>query len=93
MPIAARVTDLHMCPKFEGPAPHGGGTIKPEGDPTVEIGFKPAARQSDGTAHGGVIMGGFPTVHIGDSPQGASFMGSGAPLVKPCELPGAPLMV
>src|SRR3954471_560250 len=98
---------MHVCPKVEpGPVPHVGGPILPAGEPTVLIGFmpaarkgdavvcldldtikegastvlignKPAARKGDGTAHGGVIILGFPTVRIGNSPQGASFMGSG----------------
>jgi len=35
------------------------------GSTTVLIGGRPAARQGDLTAHGGVIVGGFPTVIIG----------------------------
>ncbi|HEY4155313.1 MAG TPA: PAAR domain-containing protein [Puia sp.] len=35
------------------------------GSSTVIIGGRPAARQGDLTAHGGVIVGGFPTVIIG----------------------------
>ena len=35
------------------------------GSMTVLIGGRPAARQGDLTAHGGVIVGGFPTVQIG----------------------------
>jgi uncharacterized Zn-binding protein involved in type VI secretion len=36
-----------------------------KGSTTVMIGGKPAARQGDLTAHGGVIVSGFPTVQIG----------------------------
>ena len=36
-----------------------------KGSVTVEIGGRPAARQGDLTAHGGVIVIGFPTVQIG----------------------------
>jgi uncharacterized Zn-binding protein involved in type VI secretion len=36
-----------------------------QGSATVLIGGKPAARQGDMTAHGGVIVAGFPTVQIG----------------------------
>jgi uncharacterized Zn-binding protein involved in type VI secretion len=36
-----------------------------KGSATVMIGGKPAARMGDSTAHGGVIVGGFPTVMIG----------------------------
>jgi len=35
------------------------------GSTSVLIGGKPAARQGDLTAHGGVIVAGFPTVQIG----------------------------
>jgi uncharacterized Zn-binding protein involved in type VI secretion len=36
-----------------------------KGSATVLIGNKPAARLGDSTAHGGVIVAGFPTVMIG----------------------------
>ena len=36
-----------------------------KGSATVLIGGKPAARMGDNTAHGGVVMIGFPTVIIG----------------------------
>ena len=36
-----------------------------KGSATVLIGGKPAARMGDNTAHGGVIVAGFPTVMIG----------------------------
>lgn len=36
-----------------------------KGSATVLMGGKPAARQGDLTAHGGVIVAGFPTVQIG----------------------------
>ncbi len=36
-----------------------------KGSATVFIGGMPAARQGDLTAHGGVIVAGFPTVQIG----------------------------
>jgi uncharacterized Zn-binding protein involved in type VI secretion len=35
------------------------------GSATVFFGGKPAARMGDSTAHGGVIVGGFPSVIIG----------------------------
>ena len=94
MPPAARVTDMHTCPMFDGPKPHVGGPILPPGCPTVLIGGlpaarvgdmatcvgppdaiiigstkvmikgQPAARMGDSTAHGGVIVLGFPKVNI-----------------------------
>lgn len=95
MPSAARITDMHICPLFNGPVPHVGGPVTGPGVPTVLIGglpaavvgdllvcvgppdtivkgsttvlisSRPAARQGDLTAHGGVIVAGFPTVQIG----------------------------
>lgn len=94
MPPAARITDMHTCPMFDGPKPHVGGPILPPGAPTVLIGGlpaarlgdmatcvgppdaivrgsmkvmiagKPAARLGDQTAHGGVIVAGYPMVMI-----------------------------
>lgn len=50
MPPAARVTDMHTCPMQSPatpPVPHVGGPILPPCEPTVLIGFLPAARVSD----------------------------------------------
>jgi len=95
MPSAARQTDLHTCPLFNGPVPHVGGPVTGpcvttvlignmpaavvgdqltcvgppdtivKGSTTVYIGGRPAARQGDLTAHGGVIVSGWPIVQIG----------------------------
>ena len=47
MPPAARVGDMHVCPKIEpGPVPHVGGPIA-LGEFTVLIGNMPAARSGD----------------------------------------------
>ena len=54
---AARVGDTCIC---VGPP----DTIA-KGSATVMIGNMPAARMGDMTAHGGVIVGGCPTVMIG----------------------------
>jgi len=54
---AARVTDMATC---VGPP-----DIIVKGSATVMIGNMPAARMGDNTAHGGVIVVGFPTVMIG----------------------------
>lgn len=91
---AARQTDFHVCPLFNGPQPHVGGPIMAgcptvligglpaarvtdicacagppdviaKGSATVLIGGLPAARQLDLTAHGGMIVIGYPTVLIG----------------------------
>ncbi|MGL4419891.1 MAG: PAAR domain-containing protein, partial [Gemmataceae bacterium] len=58
-----------------------------KGSMTVMIGGLPAARMGDMTAHGGVIVMGFPTVLIGDMGQGsalASASKSGAPFCEVC---------
>lgn len=54
---AAVVGDLLVC---TGPPD---SIVK--GSATVLIGGRPAARQGDLTAHGGVIVSGYPTVQIG----------------------------
>ena len=54
---AARATDLCTC---TGPP----DAILPSGS-TVLIGNMPAAHMGDSTSHGGVIVGGCPTVLIG----------------------------
>ncbi|MET0637506.1 MAG: PAAR domain-containing protein [Chitinophagaceae bacterium] len=55
--ISARVGDMLVC---TGPP-----DVIVKGSTTVLIGGMPAARQGDITAHGGVIVQGFPTVMIG----------------------------
>ena len=44
---AARVTDMHVCPLFDGPKPHVGGPVLPPGAVPVLIGGLPAARATD----------------------------------------------
>lgn len=63
MPAAARVGDLHECPK------HPDGVIAPTGCATVRIGARPAARVGDEADCDGprdAIVMGEPTVYIGD---------------------------
>jgi hypothetical protein len=73
---AARVTDMATC---VGPP-----DVIAKGSPTVLIGNLMAARMGDLTAHGGVIVMGFPTVMIGE-------VGMGSPVVvTPIELVFAP---
>lgn len=79
MPPAARITDMHVCPKVEpGPVPHVGGPILPAGEPTVLIGGLPAARVGDMavcvgppdtivSGSGSVLIGGKPAARMGDS--------------------------
>ncbi len=54
---AAVIADMCVC---TGPPD---AIVK--GSSSVIIGGRPAARQGDLTAHGGVIVGGLPTVQIG----------------------------
>jgi uncharacterized Zn-binding protein involved in type VI secretion len=58
---------MHVCPLFEGPKPHVGGTVA-VGSATVLIGGMPAARQGDTIVEAGApnaIAMGLPTVLIG----------------------------
>jgi uncharacterized Zn-binding protein involved in type VI secretion len=47
MPLAARITDMHLCPAVAGVVPHVGGPIIPPCEPTVLTGFLPQARITD----------------------------------------------
>jgi len=78
MPMAARITDMHVCPMFTGPVPHVGGPILPPGTPTVLIGGLPAATLGDMAVctgppdsivqgSGTVMIGGKPAARVGDS--------------------------
>jgi uncharacterized Zn-binding protein involved in type VI secretion len=58
----ARVTDMAVC---VGPP-----DVIIKGSATVLVSGLPAARMGDSTAHGGVIVIGFPTVIIGDAGGG-----------------------
>ncbi|EIZ1339387.1 PAAR domain-containing protein [Vibrio parahaemolyticus] len=62
---AALIGSMHVCPKVTAKVPHVGGPVV-GGSPNVKIGGLPAARMGDGTAHGGKIVIGNPTVTIGD---------------------------
>jgi uncharacterized Zn-binding protein involved in type VI secretion len=71
MPPAARVTDMHTCPMVTGTVPHVGGPILPPCEPTVLIGYLPAARVTDRLTCVGpadVIIKGSSTVLIGNLP-------------------------
>ncbi|SDP92533.1 Zn-binding Pro-Ala-Ala-Arg (PAAR) domain-containing protein, incolved in TypeVI secretion [Mucilaginibacter sp. OK268] len=71
MPLAARVSDMHVCPMFTGPIPHVGGPVLPPGSPTVLIGGLPAACVGDMCTCAGppdVIANGSATVLIGGKP-------------------------
>jgi uncharacterized Zn-binding protein involved in type VI secretion len=66
----ARVTDMCVC---VGPP-----DVIVKGAMTVLVGGMPAARMGDMTAHGGVIVMGFPTVLIGDAGGGGGAGGGGS---------------
>jgi uncharacterized Zn-binding protein involved in type VI secretion len=93
MPPAARVTDMHVCPKIEpGPVPHVGGPLLPAGEPTVLIGFMPAARKGDMAVCVGppdsisqgeptVLIGNQPAARLGDSMEHGGMIAVGCPTV------------
>ena len=77
MPPAARISDMHNCPMFDGSKPHVGGPVS-MGCPTVLIGGMPAARVGDVCVCAGppdtiavgsatVQVGGMPAARLGDS--------------------------
>lgn len=94
MPPAARITDMHVCPKVEpGPVPHVGGPTT-SGEPTVLIGFQPAARVGDSLLCVGpgvmdsisqgeptVIIGGKPAARLGDGTSHGGMLVAGCPTV------------
>ena len=94
--LAARVTDMHICPMVTPglpPVPHVGGPILPPCSPDVNIGFLPAARVTDKCVCVGppdVIVKGSTTVMINFSPaarlgdltaHGGAIAGPGCPTV------------
>ena len=92
MPLAARITDMHICPLVTGVVPHVGGPILPPGSPTVLIGGLPAARVGDlltcigppdtivkGSAT--VLIGGMPAARMGDSTAHGGSVVAGFPTV------------
>lgn len=92
MPPAARVSDMHTCPMFDGPKPHVGGPILPPGVPTVLIGGLPAATATgmatcvgppDTIVKGSatVLIGGLPAARMGDQTAHGGVIVSGLPTV------------
>jgi uncharacterized Zn-binding protein involved in type VI secretion len=96
MPPAARVGDMHTCPKEDqtpiGPKPHVGGPISPPGCATVLIGGQPAACQGDAAICVGppdkisqgsatVLIGNKPAARAGDSCDHGGSIASGCPTV------------
>jgi uncharacterized Zn-binding protein involved in type VI secretion len=67
MPAWRAGGDTHVCPLFDGPKPHVGGTVA-VGSATVLIGGMPAARLGDTIVEAGppnTITNGLATVLIG----------------------------
>ena len=92
MPPAARISDMHTCPLASpGPVPHVGGPII-KGQPTVMIGFMPAARVSDTLTCVGppdviakgstsVLIGYMPAARLTDSTAHGGVIVAGNPTV------------
>ena len=92
MPPAARITDMHVCPKVEpGPVPHVGGPTT-SGEGTVLIGYMPAARIGDSLVCCGppdrisqgessVKIGYKPAARLGDSTSHGGKLVAGCPTV------------
>ena len=92
MPLAARITDMHVCPMVTGVVPHVGGPILPPGTPTVLIGGMPAAcvgamcvcvgpPDSIVAGSGTVLIGGKPAARMGDSTAHGGTIILGCPTV------------
>lgn len=92
MPLAARITDMHVCPMSTGPVPHVGGPILPPGAPTVLIGGLPAAKVGDMcvctgppdsivAGSGTVMIEGMPAARMGDSTAHGGSIVLGCPTV------------
>lgn len=92
MPAAARIADLHTCPKAEpGPVPHVGGPVA-AGEATVLIGGMPAAREGDMAVCVGppdtikqgessVLIGNKPAARLGDPTEHGGLVVLGMPTV------------
>lgn len=92
MALAARISDMHVCPLFNGPSPHVGGPVLPLGTPTVLIGGLPAACVGDMCVCAGppdsivkgsatVLIGGKPAARMGDTTAHGGTIVVGCPTV------------
>lgn len=90
--MAARVTDMHVCPMVTGVVPHVGGPIVSPGAPTVLICGLPAATLGsmatcvgppDTVVKGSatVLLAGQPAARMGDSCSHGGTIVAGAPTV------------
>jgi uncharacterized Zn-binding protein involved in type VI secretion len=100
MPPAARITDMHTCPAFNGPVPHVGGPIIPPCCVTVITGGQPQARITDKAICVGpldmivkgsatVLVGGLQAARIGDMTAHGGVIVTGCPTVIIGDAPGA----
>lgn len=92
--LAARISDMHVCPMVlpsVPPVPHVGGPIV-KGQPNVLIGFMPAARATDMAVCVGppdiivkgsvtVLIGFMPAARVGDLTAHGGTIVSGFPQV------------
>jgi uncharacterized Zn-binding protein involved in type VI secretion len=89
--LAARITDMHVCPMVTGVVPHVGGPIV-VGVPTVMIGFLPAAHVTSMCVCVGppdiivkgsvtVLIGGTPAARLGDMTAHGGVIVAGCPTV------------
>ena len=92
MSLAARMSDMHVCPMVNGTVPHVGGPVLPPGCPTVLIGSLPAARVGDLCVCTGppdsiimgsstVLIGGMPAARMGDATAHVGVIVVGCPTV------------
>ena len=92
MGAAARATDMHVCPAFNGQVPHVGGPILPGANTTVLIANMPAAIVGDNCSCTGppdsliagsssVMIAGKPAVRMGDSTAHGGTVTVGCPTV------------
>ena len=90
--MAARVSDMHVCPMVNGTVPHVGGPVMPPGCATVLIGGMPAARVGDMLVCTGppdtiakgsatVMIGGMPAARMGDTTAHGGTIVAGCPTV------------
>jgi uncharacterized Zn-binding protein involved in type VI secretion len=93
MPSAARISDMHTCPMFNGPSPHVGGPVTGPGVPTVLIGGMVAAVMGDMLVCAGppdtivmgsgtVLIGGKPAARQGDMTSHGGVIVAGIPTVQ-----------
>jgi uncharacterized Zn-binding protein involved in type VI secretion len=92
MSLAARITDMHICPMVTGIVPHVGGPILPPGSVNVFIGALPAATLGDLLVCAGgpdtiiagsatVLINGKPAARLGDSTVHGGAIVAGCPTV------------